>query len=50
MDFLTAESLPWLGQARQRLRDSMLAGRLPHSSLVLSTAASIPSRISSAIT
>ena len=36
MDFLSADSLPWLSQARQRLRDSMLAGRLPHSSLLLS--------------
>ena len=37
MDFLNAESLPWLNQAQQRLRDSMSAGRLPHSSLVLSS-------------
>jgi DNA polymerase-3 subunit delta' len=36
VDFLSADSLPWLHQAQQRLRDSMLAGRLPHSSLLLS--------------
>ena len=37
MDFLTADSLPWLGLSQQQLRDSMLAQRLPHSSLLLST-------------
>jgi DNA polymerase-3 subunit delta' len=37
VDFLTADSLPWLGLSQQRLRDSMLAARLPHSSLLLST-------------
>jgi DNA polymerase-3 subunit delta' len=37
VDFLTADSLPWLGLSQQRLRDSMLAERLPHSSLLLST-------------
>jgi DNA polymerase-3 subunit delta' len=36
VDFLSADSLPWLRPSQQRLRDSMLAGRLPHSSLVLS--------------
>ncbi|MDP9012654.1 MAG: DNA polymerase III subunit delta' [Pseudomonadota bacterium] len=37
MDFLSADSLPWLRDSQQRLRDSMLAQRLPHSSLLLST-------------
>ncbi|HWJ34718.1 MAG TPA: DNA polymerase III subunit delta' [Steroidobacteraceae bacterium] len=37
MDFLSADSLPWLHQSQQRLRDSMRAQRLPHSSLFLST-------------
>jgi len=37
MDFLSAESLPWVDQARQRLRDSWRAGRLPHSTLLLSS-------------
>jgi DNA polymerase III subunit delta' len=36
VDFLSADSLPWLGSSQQRLRDSLLAERLPHSSLVLS--------------
>jgi DNA polymerase-3 subunit delta' len=36
VDFLTADSLPWLGLSQQRLRDSLLAERLPHSSLLLS--------------
>ena len=36
MDFLSAESLPWLDQSRQRLREARCAGRLPHSSLLLS--------------
>ncbi len=37
MDFLTADSLPWLAGSQRRVRDSMLAGRLPHSSLLLSS-------------
>jgi len=37
VDFLSADSLPWLHQSQQRLRDSMRAQRLPHSSLFLST-------------
>ena len=37
MDFLSAESLPWLEGARQRLRASLAAQRLPHSLLLLST-------------
>jgi DNA polymerase-3 subunit delta' len=37
VDFLSADSLPWLRQAQQRLRASMQAGRLPHSSLLLSS-------------
>jgi DNA polymerase III subunit delta' len=37
MDFLSAESLPWLQGARQRLRAALAAGRLPHSLLLLST-------------
>jgi DNA polymerase-3 subunit delta' len=36
VDYLSADSLPWLRQAQQRLRDSVQAGRLPHSSLLLS--------------
>ena len=36
MDFLAADSLPWLAQSQQRLRDSLLAQRLPHSILLLS--------------
>jgi DNA polymerase-3 subunit delta' len=36
MDTLSAESLPWLHDARQQLHDSMRAGRLPHSLLILS--------------
>jgi DNA polymerase-3 subunit delta' len=36
VDTLSAESLPWLHDARQRLRDSLRAGRLPHSLLILS--------------
>ena len=36
MDFLSADSLPWLRVSQQRLRDSLLAQRLPHSSLLLS--------------
>ncbi len=37
MDFLSADSLPWLHGAQQRLRASLAAGRLPHSLLLLST-------------
>jgi DNA polymerase III subunit delta' len=36
MDFLSANSLPWLKAAQQRLRTAFDAGRLPHSLLVLS--------------
>ncbi|MGA2838596.1 MAG: hypothetical protein ABSG18_00240 [Steroidobacteraceae bacterium] len=36
MDFLSADSLPWLRRSQQQLRDSLLAHRLPHSSLLLS--------------
>ena len=36
MDFLKADTLPWLGVAQQRMRDSLHAERLPHSSLLLS--------------
>jgi DNA polymerase-3 subunit delta' len=37
MDFLSADSLPWLDGAQQRLRASIAAKRLPHSLLLLST-------------
>jgi DNA polymerase-3 subunit delta' len=37
MDFLSADSLPWLQGAQQRLRASLAAKRLPHSLLLLST-------------
>ncbi len=37
MDFLIAETLPWLDSSRRKLRDSQRAERLPHSSLLLST-------------
>src|SRR4030081_1683156 len=37
MDFLSADSLPWLNGAQQRLRASIAAKRLPHSLLLLST-------------
>ena len=37
MDFVSADSLPWLEQPQQRLRDALRAQRLPHSSLFLST-------------
>ena len=37
MDFLKADALPWLAGPQQQLRDSSLSGRLPHSSLLLST-------------
>jgi DNA polymerase-3 subunit delta' len=36
MDFLSADSLPWLEGAQQRLRASLAAKRLPHSLLLLS--------------
>jgi DNA polymerase III subunit delta' len=36
LDYLSADSLPWLHSAQQRLRDSFTAGRLPHSLLLLS--------------
>ena len=36
MDFLSADSLPWLSETQQRLRDARLTQRLPHSSLLLS--------------
>jgi len=36
MDFLKADSLPWLAQAQERLRAAHTAGRLPHSLLLLS--------------
>ena len=37
MDFLSADSLPWLEGAQRRLRASLVANRLPHSLLLLST-------------
>jgi DNA polymerase-3 subunit delta' len=37
VDFLRADSLPWLGDPQQRLKGSMLAQRLPHSLLIVST-------------
>jgi DNA polymerase-3 subunit delta' len=36
MDFLSADSLPWLRGAQQRMRSAFDAGRLPHSLLILS--------------
>jgi DNA polymerase III subunit delta' len=36
MDFLSADSLPWLKDAQQRMRTAFKAGRLPHSLLLLS--------------
>jgi DNA polymerase III subunit delta' len=36
MDFLSADSLPWLKDAQQRMRTAFQAGRLPHSLLLLS--------------
>jgi DNA polymerase-3 subunit delta' len=36
MDFLSADSLPWLKDAQQRIRAAFNAGRVPHSLLVLS--------------
>jgi len=37
VDFLKADSLPWLALPQQRLRDAERAHRLPHSSLLLSS-------------
>ena len=37
MDFLSADDLPWLGGAQQRIRAARAAGRLPHSLLVLAS-------------
>ncbi len=37
MDFLSADSLPWLQSAQRRLRGALAAQRLPHSLLLLST-------------
>jgi DNA polymerase III subunit delta' len=36
MDFLSADSLPWLKDSQQRMRAAFNAGRLPHSLLILS--------------
>jgi DNA polymerase-3 subunit delta' len=36
MDFLSADSLPWLKEPQQRLRSALQTGHLPHSLLVLS--------------
>jgi DNA polymerase-3 subunit delta' len=36
VDFLSADSLPWLQHAQRRLRDAFAAQRLPHSLLLLS--------------
>jgi DNA polymerase-3 subunit delta' len=36
MDFLIADSLPWLRPLQHRLQDALQASRLPHSSLLLS--------------
>ena len=37
MDFLSADSLPWLQSAQTRMRAALAAQRLPHSLLLLST-------------
>jgi DNA polymerase III subunit delta' len=37
MDFLGADSLPWLKESQQRLRNAFASGRMPHSLLLLST-------------
>jgi DNA polymerase III subunit delta' len=37
MDFLSADTLPWLNDAQARLRAAFAARRLPHSLLLLST-------------
>ena len=36
MDFLSADTLPWLREPQQRMRAAFGAGRLPHSLLLLS--------------
>jgi DNA polymerase-3 subunit delta' len=36
MDFLSADSLPWLKEPQQRMRAALNAGRMPHSLLLLS--------------
>jgi DNA polymerase-3 subunit delta' len=36
MDFLSADTCPWLGTAQQRLRAALAAQRVPHSLLLLS--------------
>jgi DNA polymerase-3 subunit delta' len=36
MDYLSADSLPWLGQPQRMVREALHAGRLPHSTLLLS--------------
>jgi len=36
MDFLSADSLPWLKEPQQRLRTALQSGHLPHSLLILS--------------
>ena len=36
MDFLSADSLPWLKEPQQRLRSALESGHLPHSLLLLS--------------
>jgi DNA polymerase-3 subunit delta' len=36
VDFLSADSLPWLHGSREHVRDALLASRLPHSLLLLS--------------
>jgi DNA polymerase III subunit delta' len=36
MDFLSADSLPWLEEPQQRMRAAFAAGRVPHSVLLLS--------------
>jgi DNA polymerase III subunit delta' len=36
MDFLSADAMPWLQSAQQRLADSKASGRAPHSLLILS--------------
>jgi DNA polymerase-3 subunit delta' len=37
MDFLSADSLPWLADWQRKLRDALRAQRFPHSVLLLST-------------
>jgi len=36
VDFLSADSLPWLARPQQQLREARAANRLPHSTLMLS--------------